>query len=57
MLVGLCDAQAACPAVSCGMSEELALRHGRFGADVLARHLVGIDPGQRGLADRVISSA
>ena len=50
MLVGLCDAQAACPAVSCGMSEELALRHGRFGADVLARHLVGIDPGQRGLA-------
>ena len=50
MLVGLCDAHAACPAVSCGMSEELALRHGRFGADVLARHLVGIDPGQRGLA-------
>ena len=50
MLVGLCDAQAACPTVSCGMSEELALRHGRFGADVLVRHLVGIDPGQRGLA-------
>ena len=50
MLAGLQSAGAPCPAVSCGMSEELARQHGRFGPGVLVRHLIGIDPGLRGLA-------
>ncbi len=51
VLVGLYDdAGAACDHVSCGMNEEAALLHGRFGADVLVRHIIGMDPGQRGLA-------
>ena len=50
MLAGLQSTGAPCPAVSCGMSEELARQHGRFGPGVLVRHLIGIDPSLRGLA-------